>query len=303
MKAFVIMSVICAVVAASIWLPLVMINPGRLSKGHQKIEDKCTSCHGFFSGIDEAGCVACHKLDEIDKDTGTGVTDLPFHASLTEQACISCHTDHRGTDPSLSRIRFNHSVFSASMLAKCNSCHITPGDSLHQQVASACGGCHSTRKWYSLMQFDHDLITDVNRINCMSCHEKPNDDLHSSLPNICSGCHATSQWSPATYDHSDYFVLDEDHNAKCNTCHTSTTNIKIYSCYGCHEHSESNIREEHNKEGIYNFTNCASCHKSGDEHDIRMPEEDRSRPDVEKIRRYMESGQKKDKDKDDDDHH
>jgi hypothetical protein len=301
MKAFIIISVICAVVAASIWLPQLMINPGRLTIGHAKIEDQCTSCHGIFSGIDEAGCIACHKPDEIDKDFGTGVTGVPFHASLREQACISCHTDHRGSDPSLSRVRFTHSVFSASILAKCNSCHITPADSLHQIVSAACGGCHSTRKWYALLQFDHELIKVAKRIDCVSCHKKPNDDLHLSLQNNCSECHSTSHWSPATYDHSDYFILDEDHNAKCNTCHVNTTNIKIYSCYGCHEHTEVKIREEHNEEGIYNFADCASCHKSGDEHDIRLRENDRKRSDVDVIREYVESGSGREKKSDHDD--
>lgn len=38
-----------------------------------------------------------------------------------------------------------------------------------------------------------------------------------------------------------------------------------YTCYGCHEHSRSKIREEHVEEGIYDYENCVECHRSGDE--------------------------------------
>jgi hypothetical protein len=56
-------------------------------------------------------------------------------------------------------------------------------------------------------------------------------------------------------------VLDKDHNAACTTCHT-TSDRRQYTCYGCHEHTEANIRAKHIREGILNFTNCVSCHKS-----------------------------------------
>jgi hypothetical protein len=38
-----------------------------------------------------------------------------------------------------------------------------------------------------------------------------------------------------------------------------------YTCYGCHEHSRSNIRGEHREEGIYDYENCVECHRSADE--------------------------------------
>ncbi|MDH3713273.1 MAG: hypothetical protein OET44_05415 [Gammaproteobacteria bacterium] len=38
-----------------------------------------------------------------------------------------------------------------------------------------------------------------------------------------------------------------------------------YTCYGCHEHSRSEIREKHAEEGIYDCDNCVECHRSGDE--------------------------------------
>jgi hypothetical protein len=66
---------------------------------------------------------------------------------------------------------------------------------------------------------------------------------------------------PATFDHARFFMLDRDHNAACTTCHT-TSDRRQYTCYGCHEHTEANIRAKHVREGIPNFTNCVSCHRS-----------------------------------------
>jgi hypothetical protein len=40
-----------------------------------------------------------------------------------------------------------------------------------------------------------------------------------------------------------------------------------YTCYGCHEHSRSGIREEHLEEGIRDFEDCVECHRSGDAED------------------------------------
>jgi hypothetical protein len=42
-----------------------------------------------------------------------------------------------------------------------------------------------------------------------------------------------------------------------------------YTCYGCHEHSRSKIREEHVEEGIYDYENCEECHRSGDEDEAK----------------------------------
>ena len=42
-----------------------------------------------------------------------------------------------------------------------------------------------------------------------------------------------------------------------------------YTCYGCHEHSRSKIREEHLEEGIRDYENCVECHRSGDEDEAK----------------------------------
>jgi len=48
------------------------------------------------------------------------------------------------------------------------------------------------------------------------------------------------------------------------TCHVED-NYSTYTCYGCHEHTLAKVRREHVEEGIRNFEDCVSCHRSADE--------------------------------------
>ncbi len=297
MKAFLFLLFIALIVALNIWFPKLMLNPGKLSEGHQKIEKKCTACHQPFWGIRDAKCISCHQPDEISKKSSAGnTTSLDFHKALKKQACTSCHTDHKGLDPDLATMNFEHDALSLTIRNNCSSCHEKPVDSLHAQLSVSCGSCHNTNDWKFTGSFDHDLITGINKTNCVACHKKPVDDLHQSVQNNCMDCHSTSKWSPATFDHAEYFVLDRDHNVNCNTCHTDKASFKTYTCYGCHEHSEPKIAREHQEEGITDFADCASCHRSSDKHDIRSGKNERNG----ELRNYIESESRKQKKEHDD---
>ncbi|TLU54488.1 MAG: hypothetical protein FDX18_11255, partial [Chlorobium sp.] len=115
--------------------------------------------------------------------------------------------------------------------------------------------------------FDHSKLTAASAKQCISCHKtaQPNDELHRLSKANCSTCHNTTKWKPATFDHSKYFRLDGDHKASCKTCHTDPANYKKYTCYNCHEHSESRMASKHREEGIYNYQNCIKCHRDGSE--------------------------------------
>jgi Doubled CXXCH motif (Paired_CXXCH_1) len=100
---------------------------------------------------------------------------------------------------------------------------------------------------------------------CESCHKPPGDSLHRPIKGNCAQCHSTQAWEPATFEHDKLFVLDRDHNASCETCHKNPADYRQHTCYGCHEHTLANVRQEHEKEGIRNFDNCVKCHRSADE--------------------------------------
>lgn len=307
MKAFLIILITATAIALSALSPHLMLNPGKLSQGHIKNEKDCSSCHQLLHGISSAHCIKCHKPDEIGlqqwkQDSSTkGKEAVLFHSKLKDLECTSCHTDHEGRYPEKSLKAFNHALLSANMLATCNSCHSTPKDSLHAMVSVSCNNCHTVNKWKLTGRFDHDQVIASLKNNCTACHQKPGDTFHQDLLENCNKCHSTQQWTPADFDHDSYFQLDRDHNVKCATCHT-TKNYKAYTCYGCHEHSEPRIRDEHLEEGITNFTDCASCHRSGDKHDLKNGKyrNGKDREDAQKVREYLKNGHHGSGEKDDD---
>jgi len=187
------------------------------------------------------------------------------HAELTTD-CFACHAAWRGASS-----------------AKCTDCHavadvgikttlgvpIAAGTikaSFHQElIEQDCMACHSDHQGPKLTKrsrkpFSHDLLKAATRDTCSSCHTAPKDTVHRALKAECSTCHENQAWTPATFDHNQYFVLDRDHDTGCETCHRNN-DYSQYTCYGCHEHSLANVRQEHVKEGIQNFANCVECHR------------------------------------------
>jgi hypothetical protein len=141
----------------------------------------------------------------------------------------------------------------------------------HQQlIEEDCVACHSDHKGVQAFrpkdQFSHQLIKPPLIEECNSCHANPGDALHQKIVGNCSTCHSIERWTPATFDHDEYFRFDRQHRTECETCHINNDYNK-YTCYGCHEHSRSKIREEHIEEGIRNYEICVDCHRSGDEHE------------------------------------
>lgn len=247
-----------------------MINPGDLNKGHRNLDNDCFSCHVPLKGISNEKCIKCHAISEI------GIKNLKknsnikilFHQSLTDQNCSACHTDHNESNRTNKVNVFSHDLVNKTIIAECLNCHTTPSDNKHDKFSPDCSGCHSTFKWNDKKNFNHKNILENDLNRCIACHKAPEDELHIGILDNCSTCHGYTKWKPSTFDHSSKFVLDNDHNTRCNTCHLNN-NYKSYTCYGCHEHSPGKIADEHNEEGISNFDNCVSCHKSGSEHDFK----------------------------------
>lgn len=193
---------------------------------------------------------------------------IDAHAEISSD-CFACHTPFLGSRP-----------------GKCISCHkvdeigiITtkglPIDkekknvAFHQQlIEDDCIACHSDHKgvqaFRPIGQFSHQLIEPAVIDICHDCHSNPGDALHQKIVGNCSTCHVRERWIPATFDHDEFFRFDRDHQTECETCHINNDYDK-YTCYGCHEHSRSKVREEHVEEGIRNYEICVECHRSGDE--------------------------------------
>ena len=187
------------------------------------------------------------------------------HEELTTD-CFACHAAWRGASS-----------------RRCTGCHAladvglktTRGEaipmrtvevSFHQAlVEQDCMACHSDHQGPKLTRrsrkpFSHALLEASVKPRCATCHAAPKDPIHRDPRAPCSQCHGDEAWKPATFDHGAYFVLDRDHQAPCETCHRNHDDSR-YTCYGCHEHSEAQVRAEHVKEGIRDFGNCVECHR------------------------------------------
>lgn len=197
---------------------------------------------------------------------------IDAHAEIATD-CFACHTPFIGSRP-----------------AKCIACHkvdeiglkTTRGEPIatekknvafHQKLLEEdCVACHSDHKgvkaFRPISQFSHRLLEPSLQQQCDSCHSNPGDALHRKIKGNCTQCHTEEAWKPATFEHDDYFRFDRHHDTQCATCHVDS-NYASYTCYGCHEHSRSKIREEHFEEGIREYESCVECHRSGDEDEAK----------------------------------
>jgi len=253
----------------------------------------CTKCHldaRTVADLQSApqDCFSCHQKD--DKHEGGFGTD-----------CAACHNPTNWEDATFDH---NLSVFKLEgehAEVKCDQCHInnvfkgTPQDcySCHQkddehngEFGTDCAACHTPNDWEGAT-FDHNLSNfpltgehvNVNceqchtngqfkglDSTCFACHAEPTEHA-GEFGTDCVACHTTTAWTPATFNGDHTFPMDHGESgvSSCATCHPA--GYKTYTCYGCHEHNESNIRSEHQEEGISNFENCMECHADGREHD------------------------------------
>jgi len=232
---------------------------------------------------------------------------IDAHLELTDD-CFNCHTPFIGSTPD-----------------KCMECHqvneiglkTTKGlviakekknVAFHQKLLEDdCVACHSDHKgvqaFRPIGQFSHELVAQDMREQCDSCHNMPGDALHRKIKGNCSQCHTVDGWKPATLEHEKYFRFDKDHDAPCEKCHIES-NYSDYTCYGCHEHSRSKIREEHDEEGIRDYEKCVECHRSGDEDEAKyiwkLKRRGLSPQDYPAFRGRSDSGDDDDHDDDDD---
>lgn len=262
----------------------------RLTGGHQEAE--CVLCHvdarslaDFETAPQE--CYACHRTDDP-------------HELRFGTACGACHTtddwEQATFDHELSVFKLEgeharvdceachqNNVFQGTP-TDCFSCH--RGDDEHNgRFGTDCAACHTPFDWEEAA-FDHNLSNfpldgahvDVAceschtngqfaglSIVCEGCHREPDEHL-GQFGTDCAGCHTTTAWLPAGYNGPHTFPMEhEGAGGDCQLCHPSS--LTTYTCYGCHEHNEAEVRSEHLEEGISNFQDCMECHPSGREHE------------------------------------
>lgn len=98
---------------------------------------------------------------------------------------------------------------------------------------------------------------------CRACHEEP--AIHADRFGLnCARCHGLEAWKPALLTRHT-FLLDHGDQGKlaCSTCHVAT--YSEHTCYGCHDHTQTQMEEVHTALDILDVTNCVQCHPTGQE--------------------------------------
>ncbi len=209
-----------ALVLLTLFLPHLMLRPGKLMDAHSELATDCFACHTPFLGSSPEKCISCHKVDEIGLKTTKGLAiggeqkNVAFHQKLTEQDCVACHSDHRGVQPFRPIGRFSHELLEPAVNRECNGCHNNPGDALHQKIRGNCSGCHTQQGW-TPATFDHDRYFRFDRHHttaCETCHIE-NDYARYT----CYGCHEHSR-SRIRAEHVEEGIYDYEN---CVECHRS----------------------------------------------------------------------------------
>ncbi len=229
--------------------------PGPLMQAHKNLEGpkQCLECHDAGKGVPEAKCLACHKEIKtfVDKKVG-------YHGLLKE-ACIKCHTDHKGraldttlVDPKL----FDHAKTGFALEGK------------HFDIK--CLECHkATRGLKRIRPTDVTYISNVK--TCLSCHKK--DDVHFFKGKYekvdCNTCHGLKTWkTEIKFDHqkdTGYKLVEKHAEVSCKDCHIpkKTPRHAIYkwpdlkkkACLTCHEnYHKANLSPQ------FSSGNCTQCH-------------------------------------------
>ncbi|MCC7117558.1 MAG: cytochrome c3 family protein [Anaerolineales bacterium] len=238
---------------------------------HRQIDSNFTVSHETSWGGD---CLACHDgVDTYGANFDHNAFAFPLAGKHADVSCSDCHANARAI------------ADMKSVSQDCASCHLS--DDAHAgEFGADCASCHTPSDWKDAT-FDHSRsnfpLTGAHQqveceqchtndqftgtpTECVACHADPAFHL-GQFGTDCAACHTTSAWKPATFNESHTFPLDhgEGGTVSCATCHPN--NFTTYTCYGCHEHSESKIRSKHIEEGISDFQNCMECHPTGREHE------------------------------------
>jgi hypothetical protein len=238
--------------------------------------ETCDACHrqmnlGFMTAHTlsfGSACLDCHDgVDRFGKDFDHNVFSFKLTGKHVGPACVQCHINARGLGDFPVTVQ------------DCYSCH--HNEEPHQgRFGFDCSQCHTVDGW-TPAAFDHNLssfpLTGAHAsvaceschvggqfqglsTTCVACHAEPASHA-GQFGTDCAACHSTTAWAPAQFSGQHNFPLNHGGGASCATCHSS--GFTTYTCYGCHEHNEAEVREKHLDEGIRDFQNCVECHRSG----------------------------------------
>lgn len=204
------------------------------------IDVDCGKCHvnGQYTGMPKE-CVACHQQNFTN-------TKNPNHVTAKfSTTCSACHTMNSWIPATFDHKTSNFPLTGSHQTAECAKCHV------NQQwsgLNTQCIGCHQTAY--------NNVVSPNHRT--------------ANFPIDCTPCHTTMSWKPSTFDHDGkYFPVNSGKHrgkwSRCEECHTTPSNIKLFSCTDCHAHDVAKMDKEHKGKSGYtsNSADCYRCHPKG----------------------------------------
>lgn len=275
----------------------VQVSPEFRAKNHPfplRLAHDLPSCRACHKSLDftqaSAECVSCH-LDPHRSELGTDCArchsprtflDRRRMQELHQASRFPLRGTHRALDCEECHVPQPQGALRwVGTPSECVSCHRGAYDSARRpNHASAgfpvqCDLCHVPTVWEA-GRFDHRLATQA----CVSCHLEDYrgtadpDHEGAGFPTTCESCHAAGgSWAGARFEHDAlYFPIYSGRHARqwdaCSTCHTSPSNFSVFSCFGCHPHSDEWRTEDDHRSvpGFsYNSNACYACHPRGEE--------------------------------------
>lgn len=212
-----------------------LVMPGKVIKGHERLEQECKQCHvPFRRDAQRDLCLGCHDHRDVAEDVAR---HRGFHGRLEDSTCSQCHTEHKGREADIVKLderRFDHSMTDFALKGA------------HANPALACRDCHKAGRKHRAAPTD-----------CYACHRK--DDAHKGgLGKDCRSCHTENRWTEVRFDHSKTgWPLDGRHvDVECKACHVNERyQNTAKTCVGCH-------RKDDDKKGHKGRfgAKCETCH-------------------------------------------
>jgi len=205
----------------------------------------CSDCHPDPSSFSVFSCFRCHSQAKMDREHG----NMPGY-SYDSQSCLGCHPSGSAEGGIANHDQDYFPIYSGT----------------HSGTWNACSDCHN-------------VSGDFSTFTCLSCHEhdqNTSDGQHQGIPgysydsNLCYSCHPTGEGGDFLDHDPLYFpIYSGKHQGTwddCTICHTNTGDWSIFSCITCHEHSRSEMDDEHREvQGyVYDSQACYDCHPDGE---------------------------------------
>ena len=212
---------------------------------HNGVWGDCSECHDNPAIFNDFTCLTCHDHRQSEMDAKhQGITGYAYISS----DCLFCHPQGEKGEFKEHDSQFFpiYSGEHAGEWEACLECHDNPAD----RAQFTCLACHDHRQ--SEMDAKHQGMPGYvyDSADCLFCHprgEKGDFEEHDTL----------------------YFpIYTGDHRGEwgaCSECHTNSKNAQEFSCLTCHEHSKTEMDDEHKDENqyVYDSAACYDCHPNG----------------------------------------